>query len=69
MKIKVILLALIVFLAKVPAAQAISWSYNQDKNFDQIIVSNNTAKEKIETIHDVAGIYIFKAKTLKIIYK
>lgn len=65
MKIKVILLALIVFLAKVPAAQAISWSYNQDKNFDQIIVSNNTAKEKIETIRTDSNKILIQGKNFE----
>lgn len=49
MKIKFILFALSLCLAKVPFAYALSWSFHQDKNFDQIIVSN-TAKEKIQTI-------------------
>lgn len=50
MKIKFILFALSLCLAKVPFAYALSWSFNQEKNFDQIIISKNTAKEKIETI-------------------
>lgn len=50
MKIKFILFALSLCLAKVPFAYALSWSFHQDRNFDQIIVSNNTAKEKIQTI-------------------
>lgn len=50
MKIKFILIALSLCLAKVPFAYALSWSFHQDRNVDQIIVSNNTAKEKIQTI-------------------
>lgn len=50
MKIKVILTALLVFLAKTPCAFALSWSFQQDSNFDQIVISNNTANENIETI-------------------
>lgn len=49
MKIKAILTALLMISAKIPFAYGMSWSFNQDKNFDQIIVSqaNDT---KIETI-------------------
>ncbi len=65
MKIKVILFALIFFLSKVPVSHALSWSFNQDKNFDQIIVSNNTAKEKIETIRTDSNKILIQGKNFE----
>lgn len=62
MKIKFILFALSLCLAKVPFAYALSWSFHQDSNFDQIIVSNNTAKEKIQTIRTDSNKILIQGK-------
>lgn len=50
MKIKIILSALLLTFANIPFAHALTWSFAQNNNFDQIIISNNLNKEKIETI-------------------
>lgn len=50
MKIKIILSALLLTFAKIPFAHALTWSFVQNNDFDQIIISNNLNKEKIETI-------------------
>lgn len=65
MKIKVIPFALALILSKVPVSYALTWSFNQDKNFDQIIVSNNTAKEKIETIRTDSNKILIQGKNFE----
>ncbi len=59
MKIKFILFALSLCVAKVPFAYALSWSFNQDKNIDQILIDSNGANENIQTIRtDTNKIFI-----------
>lgn len=62
MKIKFILFALSLCLAKVPFAYALSWSFNQNRNFDQIIIRNNSAKEKIQTIRTDSNKILIQGK-------
>lgn len=59
MKIKFILFALSLCVAKVPFAYALSWSFNQDKNVDQILIGSDGANENIQTIRtDTNKIFI-----------
>ncbi len=50
MKIKTVLLSLFIVLANTPLAHALSWSINSQANSDQIHITNNGNKEKLNTI-------------------
>lgn len=62
MKIKALLAALILFSAKTPFAYGLSWSFSQDGNFDQIIVSSDGSNEKIETIRTDSNKILIQGK-------
>ena len=59
MKIKFILFALSLCIAKVPFAYALSWSFKQDKNVDQILIGNDGVNENTQAIRtDTNKIFI-----------
>ncbi len=62
MKIKVVLTALMLVLAKTSFAHALSWSFSQDKNFDRIIVSDNAENEQISTIRTDSNKILIQGK-------